>query len=158
MSAADDKDAANHSTSMVSPGAFCEISDVQSHIDALKREEVKKLVKYTDNLAQRATQFLDDSVSVGGPGQPTDRSYAAFREAITSAIMAQEVYPATDGTRVDLRQLQESVKWASVAAVDAFVGIALRLSGNAMLHPSVLATDIDRSSAGFMAGVIGNKP
>ena len=49
LSAADDKDAANHSTSMVSPGAFCEISDVQSHIDALKREEVKKLVKYTDN-------------------------------------------------------------------------------------------------------------
>ena len=80
LSAADDKDAANHSTSMVSTGAFCEISDIQPHIDALKREEVEKLVRYTDNLAQRATQFLDDSVSVGGPGQPTDRSYAALEK------------------------------------------------------------------------------
>jgi hypothetical protein len=151
LSAADDKDSTHHSASMVSTVTFCEIGDIQTHVNAYKAEAVTKICSYIDSLAQGAPQFLADSVPVGGHGQPTDRSCAAFKASITSAIMAQEVYPIIDGTRVDLKQLQESVKCTSIAAVDSFVGVRLQRCGNEMLHPSVPSAD--KSSGGFMGGL-----
>ena len=60
--------------------------DAEQDIKAFKEQAIKKINFIVDSMSRENSQFLDDSIQVGGVNQPADRSRDAFKDALAEAI------------------------------------------------------------------------
>ena len=115
---------------------------------SVRKEQVTRVNSMLDGLVSASTtQFLADCVPVGGAGQPTDRSYDAFKVAVEKAIMTRE-FPAFINTKESIESFRKSL---TIVALDDFVGGPLNRCADEMLHSLVNISD--RTSVGFLSYV-----
>ena len=116
-----------------------------AEVDSIRKEQVTRVCSILDGLvSESTTQFLADCVPVGVAGQPTDRSYDAFKVAVANAIMTRE-FPAFANTKESIESFRKSL---TIVALDDFVGGNLKRCADEMLHSSV--TISDHTSIGFL--------
>lgn len=117
-------------------------------VGSIRKEQVAIVNSILDGLVSKSTtQFLADCVPVGGAGQPTDRSYAAFKVSVANAIMTRE-FPAPANTKESIDSFRKSL---TIVALDDFVGGTLKRCADETLHSSVNIDD--RTSVGFLSYV-----
>lgn len=108
-------------------------------------QQLYKVVVILNSLIDSSTsQFLADCVPVGGDGQPTDRSYGAFKIAATHAIKTRDFPKPHDSDEA----IKIFCKSLTIVALDDFVGGKLQRCADTMLHDSVNLPD--RTSVGFL--------